>query len=406
MKHWKYEATDPRGQIRKGRVLASTEEDARASVLAMGLQPLAVGRSQDIELPWQNRRPGLKDRALFTQQFAQMLGSGSVSQSEALAVSARTTTNKQLREAIENVRKDIDEGHPIDEVVARKTYAHAFDPVFVAFMRMGAEGGNISPSLKELSEMYKWQLRIVGMVKKGLTLPAVIALACLLVTYFIMAKVVPTFMGILDGLNTELPPLTLMVKKVSGLAANPYITVALIASVVGLTYAVMQYRKTPSGRYRTDEVALRAPVFGPLLRTFILARVSRGLSVMLRNGIPLDDALQITGGLAANEVYRKHFQEIRRQAIDGQKMFPVMAAAPAHFPEQYWLQFRAAEEKAKLKETLDYLGEMYNDEVTNAVESLTATIEPFLMIFLGGVVGVIVVSVFLPMTTMMQALQQ
>lgn len=108
---------------------------------------------------------------MFTQQFAQLLGSGSVAQSEALGVAARTTTNRQLRAAIESVRKEVDEGHPVDEVVARKQYSHAFDPVFVAFIKMGAEGGSIAPSLKELSEMYKWQLRIAGMVKKGLTLP-------------------------------------------------------------------------------------------------------------------------------------------------------------------------------------------------------------------------------------------
>jgi type IV pilus assembly protein PilC len=233
----------------------------------------------------------------------------------------------------------------------------------------------------------------------------VIAGACILVTWFIMAKVVPTFMNILDGLDTKLPPLTLMVRKVSTLAANPHVVIGLLVTIITLAYGFTQYRKTPQGQYRTDQLMLRVPVFGPLLRTFILARVSRGLAVMLRNGIPLDDALNITSGLAANEVYRRHFREIRRQAIDGQKMFPVMAAVPRDFPEQYWLQFRAAEEKAKLKETLNYLGEMYNDEVTSAVESLTATLEPFLMIFLGGVVGVIVVSVFLPMTTMMEALQ-
>lgn len=404
MRTWNYKGFDARGAERKGKIVAATEEEAQKMVTGMGVQVTSITRNQDITMPWENRPPSLKDRAMFTQQFAQLLGSGSVAQSEALGVAARTTTNRQLRAAIESVRKEVDEGHPLDEVVARKQYAHAFDPVFVAFIKMGAEGGSIAPSLKELSEMYKWQLRIAGMVKKGLTLPAIIMAACFIVTYFIMAKVVPTFMGILDGLKAELPPLTKVVKSISELASNPLVTLGVVGVIVGIVLLFRWYRSTPDGHYRIDEWILRLPLVGPMTRTFILARVSRGLSVMLKNSIPLDDALSITAQLAANDVYQKHFREMRAQAIDGLPMFPVMAGHPKQFPEQYWLQFRAAEDKSKLKETLNYLGEMYNDEVTTQVEGLTTAIEPILIVFLGGVVGVIVVSVFLPMTTMMNSL--
>ena len=179
---------------------------------------------------------------------------------------------------------------------------------------------------------------------------------------------------------------------------------ATVGVIVGIVLLFRWYRSTPDGHYRIDEWILRLPLVGPMTRTFILARVSRGLSVMLKNSIHLDDALSITAQLAANDVYQKHFREMRAQAIDGLPMFPVMAGHPKQFPEQYWLQFRAAEDKSKLKETLNYLGEMYNDEVTTQVEGLTTAIEPILIVFLGGVVGVIVVSVFLPMTTMMNSI--
>lgn len=247
---------------------------------------------------------------------------------------------------------------------------------------------------------------IVGMVKKGLTLPAIIMAACIVVTYFIMANVVPTFMKILTGMNAELPPITLAVKNFSELVANPVFTLGVIAIIVGLVYAVMQYRKTPAGRLVTDRLLLRAPILGPLMRTFILARLSRAMAVMLKNSIPLADTLLIAASIAANEVYAGHLRDMRTAAINGTRMYPVMIQAPKEFPEQFALQFKAAEEKAKLKETLLYLGEVYNDEVTSAVESLTATIEPVLMIFLGSVVGVIVISVFLPMSAMMSALSK
>ena len=179
-----------------------------------------------------------------------------------------------------------------------------------------------------------------------------------------------------------------------------------MAVIAAIIIAIATYRKTPEGRYVTDQAMLRAPILGPMLRTFILARISRSMSVMLRNEIPMEEALKIAGGIASNAVYERHLKEMRDEFMKGEPMYPVMMQAEKDFPEQYWLQFRAAEEKKGLKETLEYLGEIYNDDVTNQVESITTVIEPVLMVFLGGVVGVIVVSVFLPMTTMMDALQK
>lgn len=405
MANWNYKGFNKSGRARKGKINANTIEEARTMLQSMGVNTTNLSRSQDIVMPWENRPPGLKDKALFTAQFAQLLG-GQVSRQEALAVAARTTTNNHLKVAIESVRQEINIGMPMEEVFAHKKYAKDFDPVFVSFIRMGVRGGNLVKPLAELAEMYKWQLRIVGMVKKGLTLPAVIALACVLVTYFIMSRVVPTFIGILDGLNAQLPPLTLMVKKASQLAANPVFTLGLVAVIAAIIIAIATYRKTPEGRYVTDQAMLRAPILGPMLRTFILARISRSMSVMLRNEIPMEEALKIAGGIASNAVYERHLKEMRDEFMKGEPMYPVMMQAEKDFPEQYWLQFRAAEEKKGLKETLEYLGEIYNDDVTNQVESITTVIEPVLMVFLGGVVGVIVVSVFLPMTTMMDALQK
>ncbi|GGR30544.1 type II secretion system F family protein [Deinococcus ruber] len=402
---WTYNAYDPSGQLRKGRIDAATADAARQSITAMGLAPTRIAKSQDIVLPWSKRNPSLKDKALFTQQFAQLLGGG-VSQGEALAVAARTTTNAYLRQTVERIRRDVDDGEPIEEVFGKKEHAKAFDPVFVAFLRMGRASGNLARPLKELGEMYKWQLRITGMVKKGLTLPTIIMVACIVVTYFIMGNVVPTFMKILDGLHAELPPLTKAVKAISEVASNPLYTAGILL-VLGLTvYSVLQYRKTPAGKLNTDTLLLRLIIVGPLLRTFILARISRSISVMLKNDIPLPETLQIAASIAGNALYAQHMHEICEAALVGNRMYPVLLQYPKEFPEQFALQFKAAEEKANLKETLSYLGEVYNDEVTNQVESLTATIEPVLMVMLGSVVGVIVVSVFLPMTSMMQALEK
>lgn len=402
---WTYSAYDTKGQLRKGRIDALSGDDARTQVSELGLTPTELKKSQDLSLSSLNRAPGLKDRALFTQQFAQLLGGG-VPQSEALGVAARTSTNALLKSTVERVRKEVINGQPIEEVFARKENVRAFDPVFIAFLIMGKASGNLARPLRELGEMYKWQLRITGMVKKGLTLPAIIMIACVVVTYFIMANVVPTFMKILDGLHTPLPPLTQAVRTVSETVSNPLVTLGLIAGIAAGVYSLLEYRKTPKGKLQLDLITLRLPILGPLTRTFILARISRSIAVMLKNGIPLDETLSISASVAANEVYAGHLRAIRSAVIDGNRMYPLMQQHPKDFPEQFALQFRAAEEKANLKETLHYLGEVYNDEVTAAVESLTATIEPLLMIVLGSVVGVIVISVFLPMSSMMNALSK
>lgn len=402
---WNYDGYDTSGTLRRGMVRAGDAAQAREAVRAQGVTATRLVKSQDIVMPWENRAPGLKDRALFTHQFAQLLGGG-VPLRAAIGIAARTVTNHKLKAAVEKVRREIESGEPIDEVFARKEFESTFDPVFVAFVRMGSESGGLSGPLMELSEMYRWQLKITGMVKKGLTLPAIIGLVCVIVTYFIMARVVPTFMGILDGLKAELPPLTRMVQQVSQLASSPLVTGLLVLGVVGLLLAVRQARRSPAGQYRYDRALLRLPIVGPLLRTFILARVSKGVAVMLRNQIPLDQTLAIASTLAANEVYRRHFLEMRGQTIIGERMFPVMARSPKDFPEAYWAQFQVAEEQGTLTTSLAYLGGMYDDEVTALVEGLTAAVEPLLMIFLGGVVGIVVISVFLPMATMIDALQK
>ncbi|GGR32662.1 type II secretion system F family protein [Deinococcus ruber] len=402
---WSYKAYDPQGTPRKGKLEAPNAEDAYKQVTSLGFTPTEVKKSGDIEFPWSRRPPGLKDKAIFTQQFAQLLG-GNVPQNEALGVAARSTTNTYLREAVEKIRVEVEEGQPIEDVFARKEFAKAFDPVFVAFLRMGTESGNLARPLKELGDMYKWQLRIFQMVKKGLTLPVIIMVACLIVTYFIMSNVVPTFMKILDGLHAELPPITKMVKTVSELASNPLVTLAILLIISGIYFAIRAYRSTPAGKLKTDTLLLRLFVVGPLMQTFILARMSRAIAVMLANQIPLANTLQLSGAIAGNAMYAQHMREVRRAAIDGHKMAPVLMRYPKEFPEQYTLQFRAAENNARLDETLIYLGEIYNDEVTTKVEALTTALEPFLMVFLGVVVGTIVVAVFLPMTSMMQALEK
>lgn len=406
MINWQYTGIDKSGKSRKGKVLAASQEEGHAKVTALGITPTKVSKSQDISGPWENKAPSLKDRALFTQQLAQFLNGGNVNQTEALRTAGNSSTNKLLRLAVEDVVRQVDVGTPIEEAVADKKHAKVFDAVFVAFIRMGAVGGDIGQPVRELAEMYKWQLRTVGAVKKGLTLPAIIFIACILVTYFIMAKVVPTFMKILDGLNAELPPLTKIVKSISQTAANPVVTIGIILVIGGLTYAVSQYRKTPAGKRNIDRLILRLPVVGPLMRDFILARSSKALAVMMRSGIPLLDALNITSEVAANQIYREHYQEMRLMARAGDPMYTALSQYPKEFPDMYALQFRSSEEKQTLKETLQYLSEVYQDDVQSKVESLSAAIEPFLMIFLGTVVGVIVISVFMPMTTMMDALQK
>ncbi|MEW6420116.1 MAG: type II secretion system F family protein [Deinococcota bacterium] len=151
---------------------------------------------------------------------------------------------------------------------------------------------------------------------------------------------------------------------------------------------------------------LRMPVFGPLLRGFILARFSRALAVMLRNGVPTVEALQIAAAVAKDEVYRQHIQLMRLNVVEGTPMFSVLLQHPRDFPEAYMQQFRAAEEKSILNNSMVYLGEILNDEVTTSAEGLAAAIEPLMMVALGVVVGVLVLAVFSPMTTMLRALQK
>lgn len=405
MIYWQYTGFDKLGKSRKGKILANVQEEAHTKITGMGITPTKISKSQDITLPWENRPPGLKARTLFTKQLAQNLG-GSVQQGEAFKTAGNSSTNKILRNAIADLVKEMDGGTPLDEAVAKKKYSNVFDPVFIAFIRMGSVSGDIAEPVDELAKLYHWQLKMLDAVKKSTTLPSIILVFCIVITYGIMAKVVPAFMKILDGLNAELPPLTKAVKTVSEVAANPFVTIGLILAIAGAIYGLLQYKKTPAGKRNLDLLILRMPIVGPIARDFILARTSRSLAVMMRSGVPLPDALQITSEVAANQIYREHYLEMRSNIHAGESMYGIVAQYPKEFPEVFGLQFRAAEEKQSLKVTLQFVSDLYESEVQSKVESLGAALEPFLMVFLGGIVGIIVFAVFLPMTTMMNALQK
>jgi type IV pilus assembly protein PilC len=291
-------------------------------------------------------------------------------------------------------------------VFSDSKYAHVFDPVFVAFVLLGTKSGDLGPPLRDLGEMYRWQLHIAALMKKALILPAIILIGVALVSYYITARVVPTFMGILDGLDADLPPLTLAVKAVSELVSRPDFTLLLAGTITFGVLSFNRYRKTPQGKAAVDRLVLRLPVAGNLMRTFILARFSRSFAVMLRNGVPTVEALLICASVAENEVYRKYIHDMRRNHTQGLPMYPVLLAAEKHFPDAYTQQFKAAEEKSILKSNLQYLGDMLNSEVTNQAEGLASSIEPLIMVLLGGVVGILVLAVFGPMTNMIGALQK
>ncbi len=395
-----YEGFDSRGNTRKGKVDAPNEPMAREAIAEMGITPISVKRNQDVQLPWQNRPPNLKDKAAFTQNLGQLLGTG-VPIDEAIPVASRSTVNMQLHTAAEQLQRELRNGEDIVLAIQQAKYSKIFDPIFIAFVQLGKETGDIGGPLRELGGMYRWQLKMVGLMRKGLVLPAIIAVLCMAVTYYLMVYIVPNLMGMLVDLNAELPAITAAVKAVSEFLTRPTTTILLLAMIFITIPAFARYRATPAGRRQVDQLTLRLPIIGPLSKTYILALMCRALALTTRNGVPLNIALNITANVVDNSVYREHLHDMRVAFEAGEPMYQVLLAAPKHFPEAFTAQFKVGETRNMLTSTLDYVSGIYMDEVQAAAEAIGSAIEPIMIVFLGGVVGVIVLSVFLPMGSIM-----
>ncbi len=393
---YEFQAKAADGRTVRGELEAANETEARIKLRAQKMIPLAVTPKGTVTRrnaqPLRKRKikVAAKDLQIFTRQFAVLVGSGvPILQSlEAMAVGGRT---QGMQVAVQGVLDAVSKGRPLAEAMSQ--FPSVFDRLYTNLVRAGEEGGVLEVVLNRLAEYIEKAAKIKGKVVGALWYPAgIIAVAALVITG-IMIFVIPSFVKMFKQSGQELPWLTQMVVDMSNWFQGYWYI--LFGGIIGVFFVLKSYYETDDGRQFFDQVFIDTPLFGTLIQKTAIARVARTLSTLLGAGVRIIDAIEIAGSTSGNYVIEKLLIDAKDVVSRGRSLAEPLQKSK-YFPTMVTQMIAIGEATGNMDTMLSKVADFYEDEVEAAAAALTSMIEPILMVFLGGVIAVIVIAMYLP----------
>ncbi len=400
-----YEAIDRAGNIDEGEILATTEEQALERLRRTGVRPISVKKSKDSVLARELRIPGLGPRvksdelAVMARQFSTMIGAG-IPLTRCLLVLQEQTTNTLLSSTLSDVHLAVVGGDSLSS--ALEHHPNVFDRLFVAMIRAGESAGALDTVLLQLATSLERSSAIRRQVRSAMSYPAAVLVMVFVIIVAMLIFVVPVFRGIYEDLGGTLPLPTRLLVGTSDLLTN---RLPLVVVVVGLAvWGVRHWKASEQGEQRWDAMKLRLPLIGPLLHKTAMARLGRTLAVLTRSGVPVLEALRISGATTGNAVVSAALTETMAGVEQGERLAANLGRH-AIFPPMVVQLVAVGEETGALDEMFEIVGTTFETEVETSVTGLAALIEPLLMAFIGLVVGGMVVALYLPMFRIVDLVQ-
>lgn len=327
----------------------------------------------------------------FTRQFATMIGAG-LPMVQCLDILSTQMENKELAKIVAQVKDGVQGGATLSEALAR--HPKIFDTLYTNMVEAGEVGGALDAILNRLAVYREKADQLIRKVKGAMIYPAVIVIVATGVTVGMLAFIVPVFAKMFGGLNAELPVPTQVVLVISNfLQANfLYLTIGII----GLFSLLMWWKKTPSGALIWDKILLHVPVIGPLVRKSSVARFTRTLGTLLASGVSIIEALEITAKTAGNLVVANAINKSVLSIAEGDTITAPLKETGV-FPPMVTQMISVGEKTGGLDEMLNKIADFYDEEVDEAVTALTSVIEPIIIVFMGIVIGGILIAMYLPM---------
>ncbi|MCX7925033.1 MAG: type II secretion system F family protein [Fimbriimonadales bacterium] len=403
MPYFNYTIRDANGQTRSGKVEAPNAEELRKRLQAEGLQVLEV--TEDRKAP---RVPAggygrvkLSDLAIFARQFSTMLDAG-VSLIRCLDVLQAQTNNARLRKILMDLSARVESGESLSRSMAR--HPKAFSQLIIGLIRAGEVGGVLEESLQRIAGFLEKDVELRRKIRSALTYPVIVLLAAVGIVIFLVSWLVPQFASLFKELGIkEMPAPTQFLIDLSALFTQRWYVV--IIAVVAVLIAYKLFVSTRVGRRVADRVKLRVPVFGPLHHKIVMARFSRTMGTLLASGVPILQAMETVAGVVGNSVVSDAVIESRARIREGEKIADPLQRSKM-FPPMVVHMVSVGEESGSLDHMLNKIADFYENEVEMTIASLTAAIEPVMIVLLGFIVGFIVISMFLPMIEVISNLSQ
>jgi type IV pilus assembly protein PilC len=384
--NFSWEGKNKAGKVVRGDIRAASESVANAALRRQGInvtklkkQKTASGKVSD------------KDITLFSRQLATMVKSG-VPLLQSFDIVGKGTNNPALAKLLYDIKADVETGSNL--ATAFRKYPMYFDPLFCNLVEAGEQAGILDSLLDRLATYKEKTQAIKAKIKGALFYPVSILVVAFIITAVIMIFVVPAFKGVFASFGGELPAPTLVVIAISdGFVANWHI---IFGGIYAAIYGFVQtFKRSRALQIAVDKYSLKLPVFGDLLIKSSIARWTRTLSTMFAAGVPLVDALDSVGGAAGNYVYTQGTLQIKNEVSTGSNLTSAMEASGL-FPAMVTQMVAIGEESGQLDGMLGKTADFYEAEVDDAVEALSSLMEPLIMVFLGGLIGGLVVAMYLP----------
>ena len=385
---FEWEGKDRNGKIVRGETRAGGENQIQAMLRRQGVTPSKIKKRRTRG----GKKIKPKDIALFTRQLATMMKAG-LPLMQAFDIVAKGHSNASMTKLLMDIRGDIEQGTSMADAFAK--HPKYFDRFYSNLVRAGEAGGVLESLLDKLATYKEKTQAIKKKVKSALTYPAAVLVVAIALVIVMMMFVLPEFGKVYDGMGVALPALTQFMMNISDffVAYGWLVIIGLIGSVVGF-YQWLQ--RSPKLQKRVDALLLKMPIFGGIVRKATIARWARTTSTLFAAGVPLVETLDSVAGASGNIIYEEATQEIRSKVNQGISLTSGMVATDL-FPNMMVQMASIGEESGALDDMLNKAAEFYEDEVDNAVSQLSSLMEPIIMVVLGGIVGVILVAMYLPL---------
>lgn len=386
-----WEGVDRRGKRVKGDARASSVAMVRADLRRQGVNPLKVRKKAQPLFGSGKRKITSADITIFSRQLATMMSAG-VPLVQSFDIVGRGHDNPSMQTLLLDIKQDIENGTAMAEALGK--HPDYFDDLVCNLVAAGEAAGVLDVLLDKIATYKEKTESIKGKIKKALFYPAAVIIVAVLVTVIILLFVIPQFKALFSSFGADLPAFTLLVIHLSDFVRDWWWTIALAAGAV--VYGIGKlHQKSRKFRQLIDRTALNIPIIGKILQKAAVARFARTLATMFAAGVPLVDALDSVAGATGNIVYTDAVRKMREEVATGQSLQLSMRQRSL-FPHMVIQMTAIGEESGALDEMLSKVADFYEEEVDNAVDALSSLLEPMIMVVIGGLVGSLVVAMYLP----------
>ncbi|MCU1676353.1 MAG: type secretion system protein [Frankiales bacterium] len=395
---FQYSVRDKAGKLVTGSIEADSQAAVATKLKQMGYAPLSIqeskakaGIKKELKIPGMGaKKVKLKDLAIFSRQFATMINSG-LSMLRALNILHEQTENPELARVIGEVRTDIETGGSLSSAMAK--FPNVFPPLMMNMCRAGEVGGFLDSVMLQIAENFEADVKLRGKVKSAMTYPVVVFCIAIVAVVGMLLFIVPVFVKMFQDLGGKLPVPTQILVYLS--AAMKF---AAPIGIVGFVVFMSVWPKVkfdPRVRNFLDPLKLKMPVFGSLVSKIALSRFTRNLGTMMRSGVPILQALEIVGATTGNVVLERAVNDVRESVKNGESLSKPLEQHPV-FPAMVVQMMAVGEDTGALDTMLHKISDFYDQEVEATTEALTSLIEPLMIAVLGGIIGAMIVALYMP----------